>query len=117
MRRYAIRRICRQTAVLASIGTLSLLTACAPRGDFNPANYPESRRADTADTLHGVSIADPYRWLEDEQSDETQAWLDKQSALTETTLTRFADLQAQVASELEAVYGAVSYTHLRAHET
>jgi prolyl oligopeptidase len=40
--------------------------------------YPATRRADAGDTLHGIRVPDPYRWLEDEKSPEVQAWMDAQ---------------------------------------
>ncbi|HZH75898.1 MAG TPA: hypothetical protein VEY88_07695, partial [Archangium sp.] len=35
--------------------------------------YPATRAEAVVDTLHGVEVADPYRWLEDEKSPEVQA--------------------------------------------
>jgi prolyl oligopeptidase len=43
--------------------------------------YPEARRSDDADTLHGILVRDPYRWLEDPDSPETVAWSLAQDAL------------------------------------
>jgi prolyl oligopeptidase len=43
---------------------------------------PATRKTDTVDVLHGVSVPDPYRWLEDQQSPETRAWLNEQIAYT-----------------------------------
>ena len=48
--------------------------------------YPETRRGDVVETLHGDAIADPYRWLEDAASAETRAWVETQSRLTESWL-------------------------------
>ncbi|MEM8641814.1 MAG: prolyl oligopeptidase family serine peptidase [Cyanobacteria bacterium P01_G01_bin.54] len=44
--------------------------------------YPLSRQADTTDTLHGVTIADPYRWLEALDAEETVAWVAAQNRVT-----------------------------------
>jgi prolyl oligopeptidase len=40
-----------------------------------PGGYPAARRLDLVEDLHGHRVADPYRWLEDAGSPETQAWL------------------------------------------
>jgi prolyl oligopeptidase len=36
--------------------------------------------------IHGIEIADPYRWLEDQQSPETRAWIDAQNKYTQALL-------------------------------
>ncbi len=43
---------------------------------------PPSRRGEVVDTLHGVQVADPYRWLEDGESGEVQQWVDAQNRFT-----------------------------------
>ncbi len=50
--------------------------------------YPATRTVDAAETLHGETIPDPYRWLEDGESSETRAWTEAQNALTEGYLAR-----------------------------
>ncbi|HEY0692477.1 MAG TPA: prolyl oligopeptidase family serine peptidase [Kribbella sp.] len=51
------------------------------------AQYPESRRDDIVDVLHGREIADPYRWLEDADSAETKDWVRRQNEVTEAQLS------------------------------
>jgi len=41
---------------------------------------PDSPRQDVVDTLHGVRVEDPYRWLEDPTTPATRAWVDAQDA-------------------------------------
>ena len=61
--------------------TLNILTA---RG--NTLSYPDSKPGETIDTLHGIRVPDPYRWLEDLNSDQTAAWVKAQSSLTNSYL-------------------------------
>ena len=47
---------------------------------------PPSRNDGTVETIHGVSVADPYRWLEDRNSPETRAWIEAQDRCTNAVL-------------------------------
>jgi prolyl oligopeptidase len=49
---------------------------------------PETRRDDTVDVLHGVPVPDPYRWLEEVDSEGTRAWITAQNELTFDFLER-----------------------------
>src|ERR1051326_3113551 len=52
---------------------------------FSPAPPPTEKKPVT-ETLNGVTITDPYRWLEDQNSPETRAWIDRENAYTDTVL-------------------------------
>ena len=45
-------------------------------------HYPPTRKGDWVEDFHGTSVADPYRWLEDPNSPETQVWVAAQNELT-----------------------------------
>ena len=55
-----------------------------------PINLAETRRGDHVDTYFGVEVADPYRWLEDDLSDETAAWIGDQNSVTRDYLADIA---------------------------
>ncbi len=62
------------TPVIAMTSSSSLLA--------QPLAYPVTRASDHVDTYHGEKIADPYRWLEDDNSAETKAWVISQNGVT-----------------------------------
>ncbi len=85
--------------------------------------YPPSRTSPHAENFHGVTVADPFRWLETNDSPEVRAWADAQNRLTNDVLdkcpdrTRIADalhgLWAHRRASLPVTAGAWSF-HLAA---
>ena len=51
-------------------------------------HYPAARKGDQVDTYHGVRVADPYRWMEDDNSPETAAWVEAENKITFPYLER-----------------------------
>ena len=60
------------------------LQACKTETKKEPivVNYPETAKVDTVDTYFGTAVKDPFRWLEDDRSPETEAWVKKQNETT-----------------------------------
>jgi len=76
--------------VMLIAGLLSL-AACggeqraeAPEAADAAIDYPETETVDHTDTYHGVEVADPYRWLEEDvrESERVQRWVDAENAVT-----------------------------------
>jgi prolyl oligopeptidase len=75
---------------------------------------PLTRRDDVIDVLHGVSVADPYRWLEHSDSPETQSWVDAQNARTRSILDALPDRPAiHAAIDRLSTSGSVGTPHVR----
>jgi prolyl oligopeptidase len=60
------------------LGTYLLMTVLA--ATTVPAGPPATRVENVAETLHGVKVDDPYRWLEEADEGEVKSWTEKQNA-------------------------------------
>jgi prolyl oligopeptidase len=67
-----------------------LLIATASFADAKKPAYPPSKIEEVTDTLHGVKITDPYRWLEDGATPAAKEWTEKQNAFTRDWLDKTA---------------------------
>lgn len=73
----------------ASVASLSvgLLAGCATPGtDGTRYTYPVTRQVDQVDTYFDTRVADPYRWLEDDNAADTKAWVSAQNQVTRAYL-------------------------------
>lgn len=78
----------RTACALIAAGWLACAASVIQAQDMKPIEYPETRRGDVVETLFGETIADPWRWLEnDVRSDpEVADWVARQNAVTDAYL-------------------------------
>ena len=74
----------------------------------SPWTYPEARISPQVDDLHGVAVADPYRWLEDLDSDETRAWVEAENEVTFAYLETIEE-RAAIQERLETLWNFERY--------
>ncbi len=70
-----------------SIVPLIVLLACIgcnekPKKEVISVTYPQTKKVDTVDTYFGVEVKDPYRWLENDRSEETAEWVKAENEVT-----------------------------------
>lgn len=70
--------------------------------------YPQSRQVDQVDDYHGTPVSDPYRWLEDLESDPTQAWVEDQNQITFEFLEQIPTRES-LKSRLEELWNYEKY--------
>jgi prolyl oligopeptidase len=71
--------------------------------------YPVARKSGHLDDYHGLRVADPYRWLEDIDSEETRAWIEAQRKLTERFLDRIP-ARSEIKRRLTRLWNYERYT-------
>lgn len=63
-----------------------LLAAMIPNILAQSIQYPKTKKVEQVDDYHGIKVADPYRWLEDANSQETKDWIEEQNKITRAYL-------------------------------
>jgi len=93
-----------------SISCLLMLSSSALLAQISaPLTYPVARKTDQADTYHGTTVADPYRWLEDDRSAETAEWVKAENKVTFDYLAKIP-YRKQLQNRLEQVYDYPKYS-------
>lgn len=96
---YRMKRCC----LLAFIAcVLSGVLLPIGRAQAQALHYPQTKKIEHTDNYFGTIIADPYRWLEDDNSAATAAWVEAQNKFTFDYLSRIP-YRSQVAARLKAV--------------
>lgn len=78
-------------------------------GTAQKLEYPKTNKVDHADEYHGTQVPDPYRWLEDDRSAETVAWVKAQNEVTFGYLNKIPFKQ-EIYNDLEKAYNYPKYS-------
>ena len=90
----------RKTIIITTIIS-SIMTSFAQNS--KPIQYPETRKDATVDDYFGTKVNDPYRWLEDDRSAETAAWVIAQNKVTNAYLDQIP-FRNQLKERLEKLW-------------
>jgi prolyl oligopeptidase len=94
-----------------SIPLAAFVAVAAAWPQDSTISYPESRRSDHVDVIHGVDVPDPYRWLEDDvrESDEVAKWVERQNEITFTYLKSIPERE-QIEKRLTELWNYEKYS-------
>lgn len=79
------------------------VTACTETMKEESIQYPDTRKDTVVDNYFGTDVPDPYRWLEDDRSEETQAWVTAENEVTFDYLSKIP-FRDQIRSRLEKIW-------------
>ena len=75
-------------AIAVLLGGAALAVSCNNMKQIKLLPYPETARGEVVDNYFGTEVPDPYRWLEDDNSEATAAWVAAENAVTENYLSQ-----------------------------
>src|SRR5215831_13147949 len=70
--------------------------------------YPNTKKENVVDDYNGVKVADPYRWLEDDNSEQTKAWVQEENKVTFDYLSKIP-YRDKIKKRLEEIWNYPKY--------
>lgn len=67
---------------ITALATVAILSSCQQKETTMTLTYPETKKEVVRDTFFEQVVEDPYRWLEDDRSEETADWVKRQNEVT-----------------------------------
>ena len=83
-----------------NIFLILVITSCSNQ---NTSSYPETKKEEFAETIHGYEISDSYRWLEDFTSNDSLDWVKRQNKFTKTFISK-NNYKKDIANYLEQIW-------------
>jgi prolyl oligopeptidase len=95
----------KRNTIAVVLGSLLFWVGCDSSTNAPKANltYPTTTTVDTVDNYFGVEVPDPYRWLEDDLSDETAEWVSSQNKVTFSYLDKI-NYRDKIKTRLKTLY-------------
>ena len=76
-------------AAVLLVGVVAMIaTSCTQMKQIKHQPYPDTARGEVVDDYFGTKVADPYRWLEDDNSEAAAAWVAAENAVTDDYLSQ-----------------------------
>ncbi|WP_426061099.1 prolyl oligopeptidase family serine peptidase [Hymenobacter sp. B1770] len=72
----------------ASLAAVLLASHAYAQAPIKTLPYPQTKKVDTVTTYFGTKVADPYRWLENDQAADTKGWVQEQNKVTQNYLSQ-----------------------------
>jgi len=94
----------KKLSILSVLAISSQICLAQHTSSVNPnMKYPVTKKVDTVNTYFGTKVPDPYRWLEDDASSETKAWVNAQNKVTEDYMSKIP-FHSQIKSRLATLW-------------
>ena len=97
----------KMTAILCAMIVVAALAAC--RKSQPRLSYPVTKKVDQVDDYFGTKVADPYRWLEDDNAPDVKAWVQAENAVTFGYLDRIP-FRPKIKARLTEIYNYPRYS-------
>jgi len=92
----------------AALAALALAGPVVAQTPLKTLPYPQPRKVDTVTTYFGTKVADPYRWLENDQAADTKAWVQDENKVTQNYLTQIP-FRETIRKRLETLWNYEKY--------
>lgn len=96
----------KRLSLLFLIPAIVLMTSCEQKKQkvtITPDPYPLTKKGDVVDDYFGTAVTDPYRWLEDDNSEETAEWVTAENKVTFAYLDKIP-FRAKIKQRLEKIW-------------
>ena len=100
--------------ILSLLLILAVMQAQQTQAQLSKMKYPETKKGQVVDNYFGTEVADPYRWLEDDRSEETEAWVVEQNKVTQGYLENIP-FREEIKERLTSLWNYEKYSSPTKH--